>query len=656
MFFTYFFRNLVTSSIIVLLAIIPNHLSAQLQFENISVLSNIDQAHTSVMYMGGGVAFFDYNNDGFDDIFLTGGTQSDRLYKNLGNLQFEDVTEHVRLFRTNREHSMGVTVGDINNDGYKDLFVTYGVGETNRLFLNIEGKRFEDITISSGLENFDWSMGATFGDINLDGFIDLYVINWVKEFEAIEDSGGSTIGFNHKGYANNLYLNNGDNSFREVSKQYEVDNLGCGLAVLFTDYNNDSYPDLYIANDFGEWGVPNTLLKNDYPTEKFSDQSVSTGLNAEIYGMGIAAGDYDRDGDIDYYTTNIGKNVLFKNTGFGSFVDVTALAGVSNELSNGANTTGWGTVFADVNNDGYEDLLVSNGYVPAAPFIGTASLDPNKLFINQKDGTFKDVTEESGLGDPNISRGVASSDLDNDGDLDFLFTYLSTDIGGKLPHENILLYENKSENENNWIKFKLEGVSNSRDAYNTKVKLFIAEEMQIRELYSTSSHGSQNSSILHFGLGEKSNIDSIKLIWPGGNTNTYRNLQSNQSYFIKEGEGQVSLLGCMDIDAENYDPNATISFGCKTSTVTGFKESFRKTVKIFPNPVNNQLSISLNDSFGRIKGSMEIYDSNGRKLSSKPIESFSKTVNYDVLKLVPGIYYLKISTARKSERVKFIKN
>ena len=656
MFFTQFFKKLTIVSIICFIAIIPNILYAQLQFENISDISGLDQAHTSVMYMGGGVAFFDYNNDGFDDIFLTGGTQSDRLYKNLGNLQFQDVTEHARLFTTNREHSMGVTVGDINNDGYKDLFVSYGVGETNRLYLNREGKRFEDITIPSGVENFDWSMGATFGDINLDGYIDLYVINWVRDFEAVEDSEGSTVGFNHKGYANNLYLNNGDNSFSEVSSEYGVDNLGCGLAVLFTDYNNDSYPDLYIANDFGEWVVPNTLLKNNYPAENFSDQSISAGLDAEIYGMGIAAGDYDRDGDIDYYTTNIGKNILFNNTGLESFEDATTVAGVSNELSNDANTTGWGTVFADVNNDGYEDLLVSNGYVPTAPFIGTASVDPNKLYLNQKDRTFIDVTDESSLGDTNISRGVATSDLDNDGDLDFLFTYLSTDIGGKSPHENVLLYENKSENENNWVKFKLEGVLNGKDAYNTKIQLFIADEMQIRELYSSSSHGSQNSSMVHFGLSDNNNIDSIKLIWPGGQTDTYRNLQSNQSYFIKEGDGQVSLLGCMDVDSENYNPNATVNFGCKISTVTGISESFNSAIMVYPNPVNQQLSIRLNNSFGSTKGSIEIYDTNGQLMDSSIIVSFESDFSYDVSNLRPGIYYLRISTAEKSERVKFIKN
>ncbi len=616
----------------------------QLLFENVAQTSHIKHVHTSVVYMGGGVAFFDVNNDGLDDIFLTGGNKTDRLYKNLGNLKFEDATASYGLLRTTQEQSMSVSIGDINNDGYKDLFITYGSGETNRLYLNIDGSYFMDITNSSGLYNLSWSMGAAFGDVNNDGLVDLYVINWVKKFGAIKDDSGNTIGFSHEGTPNNLYLNNGDNTFSDVSESYLANHDGCGLAVMMTDYNNDSNADIYIADDFGEWVKPNALLKNEFPSPIFSNQSANSGLDASIYGMGIAAGDFDRDGYIDYYTTNIGRNVLFKNRGDDVFEDVTTISGVENIKAGTLNTTSWGTVFADIDNDGYEDLLVSNGYVPAAQFIATAEEDPNKLYLNNKNGTFIDITDENNLGDLGISRGVAVSDLDNDGDLDFLFTILETDISNSETLGNVLLYENKTKNTNHFIKFKLEGTLSNRDAYNARVNVFSNGEKFVRELYSSSSHCSQNSSIIHLGLGQNTKVDSVNIVWSGGNTETIKELEVDQTYYILEGEGVAKILGCTNSMSNNYNPKAEIEFGCIDNSLITAVENQKKNdllSALYPNPCKSNLYFRVTLNTNRPL-QITILSATGKIVSEQQLSSINEMEAYqiDISLLEKGLYFL----------------
>ncbi|HNP20007.1 MAG TPA: FG-GAP-like repeat-containing protein [Fulvivirga sp.] len=628
----------------------------QLRFENVAKISHIKHVHTSVVYMGGGVAFFDFNNDGLDDIYLTGGNKTDRLYKNVGNLKFEDVTAEFGLLRATHEQSMSVSIGDINNDGFKDIFVTYGSGETNRLYLNIEGSYFMNITNSSGLFNLDWSMGATFGDVNNDGFVDLYVINWVKKFGAIKDESGNTIGFSHEGTPNNLYINNGDNTFSEVSESYNADHNGCGLAVMMTDYNNDANPDIYIADDFGEWVKPNALLKNEFPSPTYSDESLSSGLDASIYGMGIAAGDFDRDGHIDYYTTNIGRNILFKNKGDDVFEDVTTMSGVENSKAGNLNTTSWGAVFTDIDNDGYEDLLVSNGYIPAAQFIATAEEDPNKLYLNNQDGTFIDITDDNNLGDLGISRGVAVSDLDNDGDLDFLFTILDTDISNTQSTGNILLYENKSVNTNHFVKFKLEGSVSNRDAYNSRVNVFCNSDKYIRELYSSSSHCSQNSSIIHFGLGKNTVIDSVIIVWSGGKKETIKDLEVDQTYYILEGEEKGKILGCTNPMSNNYNPKAEIDFGCIENTlITAYEHKDKEDGYsfLYPNPCEFNLFFRPS-RFMKDPIQINILSGTGKVISEQVVRLNAEIDAYqiDISTLEKGLYILKY----KNEFQRFFKD
>lgn len=642
-------------SFLFFLSILCIELKAQISFENVTEKAGIQHAHTSPMYMGGGVTFIDYDNDGFDDIFLTGGVKSDKLYRNLGDFTFEDVTRETGLLKIGQEHSNGAVAGDINNDGYKDIFVSYGVGETNRLYLNIEGKRFREITSTSGLTNLAWSMGASFGDFNLDGLLDLYVINWVEEFDGIVDEQGNTTGFSHSCFGNNLYLNNGDNTFAEITPDYNADNNGCGLAVLTTDYNNDTYPDIYVANDFGEWVVPNTLLKNQYPQQTFTNLSATTGLDAAVYGMGIAAGDYDRNGLIDYYVTNIGRNVLHKNDDQ-QYLDFTTEARVENTTANDLNTTGWGAVFSDLDNDGYEDLLVANGYVPVADFIATSQKDPNKLYFNNQDGTFADRSSEFAVDDPGISRGVAVSDLDNDGDMDFLFTYLNTELFDDPRNGNVLLYENKSTSDNHFVKFKLEGVVCNRDAYNTRVMVYSQGQQLIRELYSGSSHNSQNSSLLHVGLGELSSIDSVVVKWPGGSEQKFVGLESDQTYYIKEGGVNAKIMGCDNPASPNYNDKAEISFGCRFAEVTALDNDITALdFTLYPNPVAEQLNILFETPESSLTH-FEILSLEGKALISKDKSIVNSTsISINVSQLSTGVYFIRVYNGERTIMLRFLK-
>jgi len=309
------------------------------------------------------------------------------------------------------------------------------------------------------------------------------------------------------------------------------------------------------------------MLSNDFPANSFTGLSQSQ-LNAALYGMGIAIGDYDQDGDFDYYVTNIGSNFLFQNDGNQVFEEVASLAGVENSITpEGKNTTGWGTFFFDYDNDTYLDLFVSNGFVPAFDFLPTSVNDPNKLYKNQGDGTFTDLSDEFNLSDNSINRGSIFGDYDNDGDLDFFVVTLNY-IGQGVKS---LLYNNQENGPNNWLKFKLEGTSSNRDAIGTRLLLFTGDKKLIREIGAGSSHASQNTNVIHFGLGIAPKADSLWVIWPGGFTQVLYDIEANQTIFFKEGENNYKLAGCTDPRATNYDSTALHDFGC-TSCPYWFKD------------------------------------------------------------------------------------
>jgi hypothetical protein len=552
-------------------------------FTDATTASGINHTFNQVSNMGGGAVFFDYDNDGWDDLYLTSGTGKDKLYKNLANGNFQEVAASW-LDITEDYYTIGAVSGDINNDGYRDLLVTTWRGEDNNgplqrnlLFVSSGDGMFTEVGTSRGLTDPGFSMGASMLDYNNDGYLDIYVVNYIETGVPLYDSSNNVIGFDHDCYENLFYKNNGDGTFTEMGATLGVNNNGCALAVMPTDFDQDHDQDIYIANDFGEFVVANTLLENNYPTDSFTDVSVATNMDVGIYGMGIAYADFDKDGDFDYYITNLGRNVLIQNDGSQNFTDISTAAGVENTYAeNNGNTlytTGWGTAFIDVNNDTWPDLFVGNGRVPAADFIATGEDDPNKLYINNGDQTFTDVSDAAGVSDYNRGRGVAYSDYDKDGDIDVVVVVQD---GSQSATAKTVLYKNDLNPTNggdkNWAQITLQGTSINKDAMGAIVELTVNGEKLIQEVHGQGSHCSQHSLTLHFGLGSNTNITEMKVKWSATDTQTFTNLDVNTRYELTQG-----------------------------STLSTPESQTLPTFFTYPNPVRDQLKVSGVDQKYQVK-------------------------------------------------------
>jgi hypothetical protein len=282
--------------------------------------------------MGGGVTWFDYNNDGWSDVYFTGCRIGDVLFENNGDGTFSDVTVNAGLKTTANFNTLGVIHGDVNNDGHEDLFITVwdeaatNLLARNILFLNNGDGTYSDISVSAGITDASFSTSAVFLDVNLDSYLDIYVLNYMEEAGVILDEDGNTIGFDHTCYADYLYINNGDLTFTESSDAYGFSSLACGLSISSNDVDKDGDPDLLIANDFGEFLTPNELFINNYPDPSFTEVGEETGWDIGLYGMGVAGGDIDNDLDLDYYITNLGSNALLLREESLSYTDVAETA------------------------------------------------------------------------------------------------------------------------------------------------------------------------------------------------------------------------------------------------------------------------------------------------------------------------------------------
>ncbi|CAI8164378.1 MAG: Uncharacterised protein [Polaribacter sp. SA4-10] len=584
-------------------------------FNEVSNAIGIDHVFQQFSHMGGGAVFFDYDNDGWEDIYITSGKGKDHLYKNNGNGNFNLITDNW-LDITEQYYTTSVVSGDINNDGFRDLFVTTWRGEDNSgalernlLFVNNGDGTFSENGIESGL-NFDsFSMGSAMLDYDNDGYLDIYTINYIETSAFLYDGNGDINGYNHDCFENQFYRNNGDGTFSEISETLGLNNNGCALAVMPTDFDQDNDTDIYIANDFGEFIVPNTMLSNDSPTNSFTNVSVSTNMNIGLYGMGIAYADIDKDLDFDYYLTNIGRNVLIQNDGSQNFTDISTFAGVENTYTEGSTTlftSGWGTAFFDVNNDTWPDLFVSNGKVTAADFIATGENDPNKLYINNGDLTFTDISNSAGINDFSRGRGMIYSDYDKDGDLDILVVVLdsSEDTNARTTLYQNQLNPNGSDSKN-WVQISLQGTIVNRDAMGSKIELTVNGEKLIQEIHGQGSHASQSSLIAHFGLADNAIIDELKVIWSSTDTQVFTDLEVNKRYQLTQG----STLGNQN--------NNFIDFS------------------MYPNPVKNNLNFQGINSKFKIK----IYSIQGKLLDALEVNKTKTFINLSIYKT--GVYVLK---------------
>ena len=516
------------------------------------------------------VAVFDYDNDGKPDIYLLNGSTISReqnkekaaksaLYRNLGDWKFEDVTAKAGV--ANERWGMGVTVGDFNNDGFADLFVSnYGV---SRLYKNNGDGTFTDVAPKVGLDIKGWHTGATFGDYDRDGRLDLFVPAYI-EFDLknlpqspADVSKGTSGGRNFcqfrgevvscgprglKGAKDKLFHQKSDGSFEEVGDKAGVKDEGSyyGFSSVFVDVDDDRDLDLLVVND----STPKQLYLNN-GNGTFEEVGYTSGValsenGREQAGMGVAVGDYDNDGLVDFHITNFSddSNTLYRNDGEANFTDVTYQAGLGEAT---IPFLGWGTAFFDFDNDGWKDIFVANGHT--YPIVdnfqwGTSLAQQPLLFRNVRNPKNGKVSFErvaaapgSGLAKSNCARGLAVADFDADGKLDVLMSNLDS-----AP----MLLRNVNETKSNWIELKMVGDNTKKTPTDAIGSIVFVTAGKIRQRYDVTSganYASQSSQIVHIGLGDSTKIDNLEVIWANGESEKFSVDKINVSLTIRQGGG-----------------------------------------------------------------------------------------------------------------------
>lgn len=530
------------------------------QFEDIAQKAGLTASHVSspekryiVESMSGGVGLIDCDNDGKLDIIMVNGSTVDRyrqggtamitLYHQDADLKFTDITLSSGL--TRKGWGMGIAVADYDNDGLPDIYVT-GYGG-NALYHNLGNCKFEDVTDKAGVAGDGFSTGAAWADYDRDGKVDLFVSRYVE----LDMNKLPALGSNEKfcryrgllvqcgpwgmpGESDFLFHNRGDGTFEEVSKKAGVDdpNHYYGLGAVWGDYDNDGWPDLYVANDAG----PNFLYHNRHDgtfEEVGLMEGVAVGADGTEQGsMGVDWGDYDHDGRLDMIVTNFvnQSDTLYRNLGEHGFVDLTVPSHIAKPSYP---YVGWGTAFFDMDNSGWLDIFVANGHVyPQVDSIpGEAHYrQPMLLFRNRHDGTFEEASAQVGLASMPLAsrRGAAFGDINNDGCVDIVVLNV-----GEPP--SLLL--NHCPSGNHRVLFRLLGTKSNRLAIGARVTVKTANLTQFSEVRGGGSYLSQNDLRLHFGLGADARMSEVRIDWPSGRTETLRGVPADFIYTLVEGEG-----------------------------------------------------------------------------------------------------------------------
>ena len=530
--------------------------AAAILFENVlkksgvvfTLKNSVSPHRYSIETMTGGVALFDYDNDGLLDIFFTNGAAipslektdssfSNRLFHNNGDGTFTDVTEKAGLAGIG--YSMGVAAGDYDNDGFVDLYVT-GFNH-NQLFHNNGDGTFSDVTEKAGVAGMvpgigkAWAVAAGWFDYNNDGLLDLLVVNYLNY--DLKTASACSVGklptycspSDFQGTPNILYRNNGDGTFTDVSAASHIGQyVGKGMGVAFADYDGDGFTDIFISNDT----YPNFLFHNN-GDGTFTDQASDAGVaynetGKTVAGMGADFRDLNNDGLPDiFHTAMFGDTFpLYANDGKGQFSDVTSSSGLTAATGR---LTAWGTGAYDFDNDGWKDLFTAN----AAILDNSVEVEhrpyrlPNRIFRNSGDLKFEDVSGAAGtdFAVPAAHRGAAFGDLNNDGKVDVVITVLNG-----APE----IFMNRTESGRHWIILKLVGVKDNRDGLGTKIKITTAHGSQYNEATTALSYNSSSDKRVHLGLGEDAVIDRIELAWPTGVKQVLRGVKADQVLTIRE--------------------------------------------------------------------------------------------------------------------------
>lgn len=525
-------------------------LADPVRFENVAksggvdfVLENyITEEKHMIETMTGGVATIDYNNDGLLDIYFTNGSVTpsmkkegpkfyNRLYRNDGDFQFTDVTLEAGV--KGEGYQMGVAVADYNNDGYVDIFVA-GV-YSNILYRNNGDGTFTDVTDEAGITSHLWSVAAGWFDYNKDGHLDLFVVNyveWTTEWKKFcGDPTGKIRVYCHpkhfEGLPNTLYRNNGDGTFEDVTEESGIGrHIGRGMSVAFEDYDEDGWPDAFVAND----KLANFLFHNN-GDGTFEEVALFVGVALRDHGkavssMGGAFRDFDNDQRPDLWVTALDWETfpLFRNVGDGFFEDATYATGVAKET---IKRSAWSLGMFDFNNDGWKDMITANAHANHRIDLweSTDYRQTNTLLVNQKNGKFLDMSAEAGpdFQVPRAHRGTACGDLNNDGKIDVVVTAIQDETE---------VWKNVSPVENNWIIFKLVGTKTNRDGIGTEIRLLD----QYNTMTTSVGYACSSYPGVHFGLGKTEKLDEVEILWLSGTKQVLTDVEVNQILEVVEPE------------------------------------------------------------------------------------------------------------------------
>jgi enediyne biosynthesis protein E4 len=528
---------------------VPRSNKSPIHFSFSSIPFSLDSSESFQKHapetMAGGVAVFDYNNDGNLDIFFTNGADivtlnktspkySNRLFRNNGNGTFTDVTEQSGLAGTG--YDVGVAIGDYDNDGYEDIFV--GGVHRNTLYHNNGDGTFTDVTIKAGLAQPDkefgplWSVGGAWVDVNNDGLLDLFVVNymsWNVNKEPDCKWEGKPEYCHPKMYkALPNQLNNGDGTFQDVSAQSGIrSHLGKGMGVGVADYDGDGLPDIFVAND----KVFNFLFHNKGHV-RFDEVAFEAGVSLPeqgnvISGMGVDFRDLDNDGRPDITLVGLDNETfpVFRNDGKAGFTDITATSGMALLSSPMA---GYSANIADFDNDGWKDIFVSRGHVQSPNMAGRQMIDqPNTVFRNLLGTKWSALTEEAGLTaqPPRRHRGAAVGDFNHDGKLDIVVTALGA------PAE---VWMNDSPDSNHWLELALAGTKSNRDGIGARIRLSAGGSVQSNHASTAAGYASSAATPVHFGLGTAKVAEEIEIRWPSGTVQKLKDVPGNQVLHVKE--------------------------------------------------------------------------------------------------------------------------
>lgn len=541
-----------------------------------------------------GIAVGDYNNDGFDDFYISADVGRNKLFRNNGDGTFTEVAEALGLDIAAKSKS--AIWGDINNDGYLDLYLANLISN-DQLFLNLGDGTFRDITSQAGIENWENPSSVNMADVNNDGYLDVYVSNLAAE--------------------NILYLNQQDLSFQNHTQSSGTTDTGSSMGSIFFDYDKDGDQDLFLTHDHAE---PSFLYQND-GAGHFTEVSETANANVQGLGMGVDIGDINNDGYSDIYITNLFKNTLLLNKGDGTFENISASAGIEDY------GMGWGTTFVDFDRDGRVDIYVANDS-EFSPY-------PNILYRNQGDNTFVAVELQKDISSNAQSYAAVCLDYQLDGQLDMA-------VANRGAEDHFQLFENANRS-GNWIGVKLRGVQSNQDAIGSKLRIVDnLDRIHYRELTAGQGWTGQNSSILYVGLGAAIAIDSLSLSWPSGLTQQLSELALNKYYTIVEGE-----LPKEGIIAKPLITATTLPYGKKEEL----------DLAVYPNPAKDRITFEIRST--QVEDiEFRIVDVLGKLLHTQYIKKeafWNRQIDLDLHRFLPQkLLFLQLRSANQVATRKII--